>query len=119
MQRALIGFEEVFNQSAGTYPPYNVVKTETGFEVEVAVSGFDRSDLVVKTDNQHLVITGTRNKSETRNYVVHSLAARNFQKRFYIADDLEVDGVKLANGLLTVVLKNRKPLHVEQTYKIA
>lgn len=122
LNRALIGFEDLFQHANQSYPPYNIVKSGGDFHLEMAVSGFDKSEITIKSDNGYLIVTGARKEAKpdsTRQYLVRSLASRNFQHRFYLSDELEVGTVKLVNGVLDIHLKSVKPHHVEKTYEIA
>jgi len=121
LSRALIGFEDLFQHANQSYPPYNVIKSGGDFHLEMAVSGFDKSDITIKTDNGYLTVTGVRQQPKAdnnRQYLVRSLASRSFQHRFYLSDELEVGTVKLVNGILDIHLKSVKPNHVEKTYEI-
>lgn len=103
LNRALIGFDELFNQVNQTYPPYNIIKNGTGYQIELAVSGFDKSELTVTQTDHALEITGTKAKKGGE-YVVQTLAYRNFKKTFQIHDGLEVGAVRHHNGILTIDL---------------
>lgn len=116
LNRALIGFEQIFNQAHQTYPPYNVIKNPTGYQIEVAVSGFDKGDLKVTLQDHQLTITGVKPKTEDI-YLVKTLAYRNFTKTFQVSEELEVDKITHSNGVLTIVLTTKTtktvPLELE------
>jgi molecular chaperone IbpA len=116
LSRALIGFDRIFNEvenrtQATNYPPYNVIKhNENSFEIEIAVAGFDKSDLSVEIDQDQLIVRGCRIKDDdTSKYVYRGLAARDFEKSWTLADHMEVDEVELTNGILSVKITRIVP----------
>lgn len=113
LNRALIGFDRIFNDyenryanSTTNYPPYNVLKhSDNSFEVEVAVAGFDKSDISIEVDQDQLVIKGNSSKDETGiEYLHRGLAARNFERAFTLADHIEVGDAEITNGILRIQL---------------
>lgn len=118
LNRALIGFNRISNDfenrhvnSATNYPPYNVIQhDENNFEIEVAVAGFDRSDISVEVNQDRLLIKGTRQKEEDETKYVHrGLAARDFEREFTLVDHVEVGEAELTNGILRVKLTRIVP----------
>ena len=81
---ALIGFDTILNVlelAAGTnYPPYNIIKhTENNYEIQMAITGFKKSEIEVKVENQYLVVTGTHaNKVGSQQFVHRGLSTRDF-----------------------------------------
>lgn len=116
--RFFVGFEPLLRQITDTtkYPPYNIKKIdENKFMIELAVAGFDKNDLDVAVDGQALVIKGRVHRGEqaekdSNNEVTwpavlyNGLAFRPFEKKFTLANNVEVDGVQLSNGILRVYL---------------
>jgi molecular chaperone IbpA len=119
LNRAIIGFDRLFNDverryanSAQTnYPPYNILQhDEDSFEVEIAVAGFDREDIIIEVDQNHLIIKGQRLKEDDATKYVHrGLAARDFERTFTLADHIEVGEAELINGILRVKLTRIVP----------
>lgn len=118
LNRALIGFDRIFNDyenryanSTTNYPPYNILKhDEDHFEIEVAVAGFDKTDISVEVDQDQLVIKGNREKEEDTNKYLHrGLAARNFERAFTLADHIEVGDAEIVNGILRIKLTRIVP----------
>ena len=73
LQRFAVGFDRMFDElsrTAGTlnatnYPPYNIIKeSETIYKIEIAVAGFDESELDIETVNNELIITGSKHPKE-------------------------------------------------------
>ena len=115
-----IGFDHMFNElhrTAGTlnatnYPPYNIVRhSETMYTIEVAVAGFEETELDVEIIDNELVIKGEHNTEETAEveYIHRGLAARNFVRSFALAENVEVKGANVKNGILTVTLEHIIP----------
>jgi molecular chaperone IbpA len=118
LNRALIGFDRMFEDmerrfsSGVSYPPYNVLKTgPDDYEIQVAVTGFTKNDVTVQVDQQQLVITAKSTKSDDLNteYLHRGLATRDFERRFTLADHMEVVDAVIANGMLSVHLKRIVP----------
>ena len=113
LNRALIGFNRIsddfenrFVNSTTNYPPYNVIQLdENNFEIEIAVAGFDKNDITVTTDSEHLVIKGQRSKEDTsEKYIYKGLANRDFEREFKLVDHMQVGEAELTNGMLRVKL---------------
>lgn len=105
MENMMIGFDQLISQlhrPYTSYPPYNVVKTETGYMLELAVAGFDKSELEVEVDGGELVIKGTKTTTTPQQYLYQGLAHRNWCRRFVLDPQLEIASVTLVSGVLTV-----------------
>jgi molecular chaperone IbpA len=113
-----VGFDRILDRmNAGTklsavqkYPPYNIVKTdENDYLIELAVAGFGPNDVDIELHNGVLTITGNIETSSEDKYVYKGIANRSFERRFTLADTVQVEGVDLNQGILTVKLKNVIP----------
>jgi molecular chaperone IbpA len=123
LYRSTIGFDRLFNmidQAAGfeaapTYPPYNIERTgENAYRISVAVAGFAAHELSIESKENSLTIRGSREReteSETgnREILYQGIAARAFERRFQLADHVQVTGASLENGLLHVDLLRELP----------
>jgi molecular chaperone IbpA len=121
LNRALIGFDRLFddfenrwaNSVQTNYPPHNVVKTgDNTYEIQLAVSGFDKDEITVEVDQDRLLIRGeslTTTEPTTRVYLHRGLATRDFQKVFPLAEHVEVRSSSIKNGILTVYLERIVP----------
>lgn len=119
LNRALIGFDDVFNnferrfanQLSNNYPPHNVVKVEENkYEIQVAVTGFNKEEVSVEIDQNILIITAERNDdSDEKNFIHRGLAQRNFKRHFPLADHIEVVDAEQKNGVLTIRLERIVP----------
>jgi len=93
------------------YPPYNIEKTgEDTYVLTMAVAGFSAQDLEINAQDNTLLIAG-RAPAETaeRRYLHRGIAGRAFERRFVLADHMQIAGAELANGLLHVSLRRVVP----------
>ena len=129
IQRFAVGFDRMFDElarTAGTlngtnYPPYNIVRvSENEYEIEVAVAGFAEDELDVEMQNGELFVRGESKAQDTRtgNYLHQGIAARDFTRTFALADNVEVKGASVKNGILTIKLEVFIP-EAEKPKKIA
>ena len=113
-----IGFDSIFNKldqiskaNVSNYPPYNLIKTgEDTYLIELAVAGFDEKDFDIELHDGVLTIKAEVTESATATHYLHKgIAARSFVRKFTLADTVEVDGVSLNQGMLSVHLRNVVP----------
>ena len=89
------------------YPPYNVEllpEDPQALRITVAVAGFGADDLEVTTEDGELCIRGRQSEEQTRDYLHHGIAARQFKRSFGLASGVEVRRAELDNGLLIIEL---------------
>ena len=102
-----------FNQMTATnFPPYNIVKTgEYTYDVELALAGFSKDDIDVEyKDNMLTVKSKEKAKDDDVNGMLHrGISKRWFAKAFTIADDVEVKGAELKDGLLKISMERIIP----------
>jgi len=96
-----------------TYPPYNIERTsENNYRITLAVAGFAEKDLAVEVKEGVLSVQGKRdgetNGAQSR-YLHQGIAGRAFERRFQLAENVEVKGAQLENGLLHVDLERIVP----------
>ena len=96
-----------------TFPFYNIVKKGNNkFDIEVALAGYDKKDIAVEYEDNLLRIKSvkeTKSDKEKDGVIHQGIAKRYFSKAFTIADDVEIEGAELKNGLLKVSLKKIVP----------
>jgi len=120
LYRSTVGFDRLFSLLDGSasvegpsYPPYNIERTgENAYRVTVAVAGFTEADLSIEAKESTLTIRGEKksSQSEKTGEVLHQgIASRAFERRFQLADHVEVKGATLENGLLHVDLVREVP----------
>ena len=102
-----------FNQMTATnFPPYNIVKTgEYTYDVELALAGFSKDDIDVEyKDNMLTVKSKEKPKEDDKDGMLHrGISKRWFAKAFTIADDVEVKGAELKDGLLKISMERIIP----------
>ena len=121
LYRSTVGFDRLFNlldsvpgfeQVPPTgFPPYNIERlSENEYRITMAVAGFAQDEIRVDVKEQALNVAGSKKPEEKeRKYLHRGIAARNFERRFQLADHVKVSGAKLANGLLTIELVREIP----------
>jgi molecular chaperone IbpA len=119
LYRSTIGFDHlasIMDQLASVeadngFPPYNIERLgENEYRITMAVAGFSTDDLNIEVKEGTLSVRGEK-KPETkdREYLHRGIAARNFERRFRLADYVEVSAATLENGFLHVDLKREVP----------
>jgi len=123
-------FESMFNHqydsiNVPNYPPYNIVKTgKYTYDIQVALAGYGKTDVDVSFENSVLTIKSVKDKDEEEvkdnDGVIHKgIAKRMFSKSFTIAEDVEIKGAELKDGLLVVSMEKVIPEHKKaRTIKI-
>lgn len=130
-----VGFDDVFNHfesmfdydmvNVSNYPPYNIVKTgDNKYDVEVALAGFNKKDINVSVENGMLTIESKvksvvddsvgikdgEDKPREDEHMIHKgISKRYFKKSFTIADDVEIKGAELKDGMLRVSMEKIIP----------
>lgn len=118
IHRQTIGFNRVFDEltrsfatskSAGNYPPHNVIELdETHYVIEVAVAGFRENEIDIELNANLLTVKGERAKDENSpevKYHHRGISARNFTQTFTLAENVEVRGATVQNGILSIALE--------------
>jgi HSP20 family molecular chaperone IbpA len=129
----LLGFDEIertldraAKMSSDGYPPYNIEQLdEDRLRITLAVAGFSEDDLTIQREGDQLVVAGRQaDREETgpnggeRIFLHRGIAARQFHRRFVLAEGIEVEGASLANGLLDIDLSRPRPEPRVQTIAI-
>ncbi len=108
----LLGFDHfervldrVSKASTDGYPPYNVEQTgANALRITLAVAGFSKDELSISVEDNELAIAGKQVEEADRVYIHRGIAARQFQRRFVLAQGIEVQGAALEDGLLHIDL---------------
>ncbi|BBM02850.1 Hsp20 family protein [Microbulbifer sp. GL-2] len=120
LYRSAIGFDRMASlldamttseQKQPTYPPYDIELTgEDSYRITMAVAGFEQSELDIQVEQNRLTVAGKKpDESPGGNFLHRGIAARNFERRFQLADHVKVTDAKLANGLLHIELVREIP----------
>lgn len=118
--RSSVGFDHLsrlmdsalrVDESALSYPPYNIERTgDDTYRVTMAVAGFGEDDLSIVSQDNQLTISGKLAKNEEdKSFLYRGIAGRAFERRFTLADHIKVAGASIANGLLHVDLVREVP----------
>ena len=118
-------FESMFEVPTVNYPPYNLVKTgDHKFNIEIALAGFNKKDIDVTSENGVLTIESKvksvmndsiglkdgEDKPREDEHMIHKgISKRYFKKSFTIADDVEIKGAELKDGMLRVSMEKIVP----------
>ena len=103
------------NGLTANFPPYNIVKTgKNTYNVELALAGFNKKDIDVQYEDNLLTVKSKKSEKveetdEDGNVIHRGISKRFFSKSFTIANDVEVRGAELKDGLLTVALERIVP----------
>ena len=95
-----------------SYPPYNIELTDKDqYQITMAIAGFEEGELDIQTEKGTLTVVGQKAGEEAtgRNYLHKGIAARNFERRFQLADHVEVTTARMAHGLLYIDLVREIP----------
>ncbi len=117
LYRTSIGFDrlaqmiDTINVDVPTgYPPYNIEKlSDNKYAISMAVSGFDEGNLNIDVKENILTVIGDASKEDDKEYLYKGISSRNFERRFRLADYVEVESANLSNGLLNIILKRELP----------
>ena len=118
LYRSSVGFDRLFQlldeaaaSETNTYPPYNIERTaDNEYRITMAVAGFGPSDVAIEAKGNTLTVTGKKGDKPTDGAMLHQgIAARGFERRFQLADHVEVKGADMDNGLLHIALQREVP----------
>jgi molecular chaperone IbpA len=122
LYRSTVGFDRLFSMldtlpsgeaSTPGYPPYNIERTgDDSYRITMAIAGFSDQDIDIESKENVLTIKaekGEEEEKEGREILHRGIAARSFERRFQLADHVEVKGASLENGLLHIDLVREIP----------
>ncbi|WP_412058653.1 Hsp20 family protein [Bartonella sp. DGB2] len=121
LYRSTVGFDRLFSlfdsmtqpEPAQSYPPYNIERlSENAYRISMAVAGFAQNEIDIEAHRNQLTIKGEKTPIEedaSVEFLYRGIAARSFERRFHLADHVEVMGAELENGLLHILLKREIP----------
>ena len=121
LYRSTVGFDrlaQLLDSVSGDfdapYPPYNIERLgENEYRITMAVAGFSANEISVDVKESTLTVRGDKKAEATegdeKRYLHRGIAARSFERRFQLADHVEVKGADLKDGLLNVVLVRNLP----------
>ncbi len=121
LYRSTVGFDRLFSlldnlgqpdTNTNSYPPYNIERTgEDSYRITMAVAGFSEEDLNIEVKQNALTINAEKSEanSDENEVLFRGIAARSFERRFQLADHVEVREASLVNGLLHIDLVREIP----------
>lgn len=116
--RSSVGFDRVFDllenasklEPSDGWPPYDIIRTgEDSYRIPMAVAGFAEDELTLTYQPNLLVVAGARDDDDHGNFLYHGIADSKFERRFELADFVEVAEARLENGVLTIDLRRELP----------
>jgi molecular chaperone IbpA len=117
-RRSTVGFDRLFdmleaapgNGGGDNYPPFDLIRVDDNhFQIEIAVAGFKSDELEITAQQNVLVIRGERAEPSGQDYVHRGIANRAFERRFALADHIQVRGADLKDGMLSLDLVREIP----------
>ena len=116
--RSTVGFDRLFDlinssqmpEGQDAYPPYDIVRTgEESYRITLAVSGFSPDDITITAQQNVLTVAARQPQSLEQDFIYQGIAARAFERRFSLADYVDVERATYENGLLRIDLVRRIP----------
>ena len=95
------------------FPPYDLLETDKGYSLEVAVAGYDKKDISITNDNGNLVIEANKASEDAEvseeSYLYKGIAKRQFKLSYKLSEDIKIDGAEMKDGLLKVTMTKLVP----------
>jgi molecular chaperone IbpA len=119
-RRSSVGFDRLFdmleNSSGATqenYPPFDLIKVgENDYRIELAVAGFKPDEIDITSQQNQLIVSGRKSEESDEqgsDYIYRGIANRSFERRFALADHIQVKGADIRDGLLAIELVREIP----------
>ncbi len=118
-RRSTVGFDRLFNlletgnvaDAAEGYPPFDIVKeSDDGYRITIAVAGFKPDEIEIVAQQNQLSVTGKKaDDRQDSQYIHRGIATRSFERRFQLADFVEVRSASFQDGLLNIALQRVVP----------
>ena len=120
-RRSTVGFDRLFDmlensslgQSQENYPPFDLIKKgENDYSIQLAVAGFTPDEIDITAQQNVLLVSGRKSEESDEkdgNFIYRGIANRSFERRFALADHIQVKGADLKDGLLSIELVREIP----------
>jgi len=121
LYRSSVGFDQIASMmdrvlsnevSTPSYPPYNIEKLDDdSYRISIAVAGFSDAELSVEVRDKALIVSARKadEDEKSKSYLHRGIATRAFERRFHLADHVQVTGAAHANGMLHIELERQVP----------
>ena len=99
------------SSSGANYPPHDIIREGSNeYIIELAVAGFEKDDLQIRTEDGRLFISGNKKEQADDQKIVHrGIAKRSFEKIFHLAENVVVQDTSFVNGIITIKLEQVVP----------
>jgi len=107
-----IGFDPIFStlkKMDVNYPPYNIIDSDDGTCIEVALAGYSKDDINVFIEDNILHVSYEKTETNEENMRYKGIAKRSFKRTFALSDAIEVKSATMIDGLLRIELKEITP----------
>jgi molecular chaperone IbpA len=120
-RRSTVGFDRLFDmlenntfgQAQENYPPFDLIKLgDNEYRIELAVAGFKENEIDITAQQNVLIVSGRKKEEDEQkgnDYIYRGIANRSFERRFALADHIQVRGADLKDGLLAIELVREIP----------
>jgi molecular chaperone IbpA len=117
-RQATVGFDRLFDmlenglpsQTSDNYPPFDLVQEgEDRYRINLAVAGFKPDEIDVTVHQNLLIVSGGKSQDDESRYIHRGIAARSFERRFALADYVQVKSADLHDGMLSIELAREIP----------
>ena len=92
-----------------TFPPHNIRKKDNSYLIEMAVAGFNKDEINISKEKNHLVIEGKKEEKNEEGFVYRGIANRSFKKSFALSENMKVLAADMRDGMLYVGLEHEIP----------
>ena len=117
-RHSTVGFDRLFDllengitaQVSDSYPPFDLVQDgEDKYRITLAVAGFAQNEIDVTQQQNLLIVSGRKRDDDDGRYIHRGIAARAFERRFGLADYVQVRNAELKDGILSIELEREVP----------
>ena len=120
-RRSTVGFDRLFDMLESSslanggenYPPFDLIRTgENQYRIELAVAGFKPDEIDITAQQNVLLVSGRKkeeSEEKSSDYIYRGIATRSFERRFALADHVQVKDADMKDGLLSIELVREIP----------
>src|SRR5690348_6937855 len=120
-RRSTVGFDRLFDmlesntagQAQENYPPFDLIKKgDNDYSIQLAVAGFKPEEIDITAQQNVLIVSGRKSdeaEEKGTDFIYRGIANRSFERRFALADHIQVKDADLKDGLLLIDLVREIP----------